>query len=379
MRGVMRTVVLDTNVLLADPHALESFPGAHVIIPETVLAELDKLKTARVDPELRFRGREVSRVLFELSEGGKLTEGVDIAEGGRLSVVPLESESSLPDGLSARNSDDRILAIALQVCKDGCEDLTLVTNDLNMLLKGQTFDLNVERYGTGTEGGFARRYVIRPFQRYRVPITILAIAIAVFAAVVFLSVSTSRSGGGGSVPAEFRDQLSVQQRDLLDALVQLDKQPEDPDSILAVANAYFELRDATGDPTHAQRAIERYDEYLKLRPNDANARTDLAALLFYGGLTDKAIEETNRVLADDPDHVQANYNLGIFFWQGRKDFKSAAAQFVKVIGLTKGGDARAQAIHGDAARVLAQVESDAKAAGVDLPSSIVTATPEGTQ
>ena len=72
---MQKVVVLDTNVLLADPQALLSFPRAEVVIPETVLGELDKLKTARVDPDLRFRGREVSRLLFEFSEEGSLDRG----------------------------------------------------------------------------------------------------------------------------------------------------------------------------------------------------------------------------------------------------------------------------------------------------------------
>ena len=83
----MKTVVFDTNVLLADPGALLSFPDTNVVIPETVLGELDKLKTSRVDPDLRFRGREVSRVLFDLSEQGSLTEGVKLPDGGLLRVA----------------------------------------------------------------------------------------------------------------------------------------------------------------------------------------------------------------------------------------------------------------------------------------------------
>ena len=71
-------VVLDTNVLLADPTVLLSFPRSDVVIPETVLGELDKLKTARVDPDLRFRGREISRILFDLSEEGSLVDGVEL-------------------------------------------------------------------------------------------------------------------------------------------------------------------------------------------------------------------------------------------------------------------------------------------------------------
>ncbi len=95
---MQKIVVLDTNVLLADPQALLSFPRAEVVIPETVLGELDKLKTARVDPDLRFRGREVSRLLFEFSEEGSLTEGVDLPEGGRLRVAPFDSRHHAPGG-----------------------------------------------------------------------------------------------------------------------------------------------------------------------------------------------------------------------------------------------------------------------------------------
>ncbi len=112
---MQKVVVLDTNVLLADPQALLSFPRAEVVIPETVLGELDKLKTSRVDADLRFRGREVSRLLFEFSEEGSLTEGVDLPEGGRLRVAPFDSSTPLPEGVGTRNADDRILATVYQV------------------------------------------------------------------------------------------------------------------------------------------------------------------------------------------------------------------------------------------------------------------------
>src|SRR5512133_160411 len=100
-----KTVILDTNVLLADPNSILSFPRAEIVIPETVLAELDKLKTARVDPDLRFRGREVSRILFDLSEEGSLIDGVELPDGGLLRVMPFESDmKDLPEGISSRNA-----------------------------------------------------------------------------------------------------------------------------------------------------------------------------------------------------------------------------------------------------------------------------------
>ncbi len=377
--GEMRTVVLDTNVLLADPNALNAFPQAHVIIPETVLAELDKLKTARVDPELRFRGREVSRALFELSETGRLTEGVDLPDGGRVTVVPLEAETELPEGLSARNPDDRILAVAFQVCRDGCDDLTLVTNDLNMLIKAQTLDLKVERHAKGTEERFARRFIIRPFQRYRIPLAILAVAIAVFAAVVFLSFSASRQvTGTGTVPAEFRDVLSTQHRQLLDSLIALERTPDRPENLLAIADAYYELYNRGRDPVSLQRGIQRYEQFLLLRPENPEARTDLATLYFQSGLTDRAIQEVGKVLKQAPEHVNANYNLGIFYWQGRRDYQSAAAQFLKVLDLTKGSGSELQQVHQQSAQSLAEVVQDAEEAGRPLPSELLTIPPEGT-
>ncbi len=206
-----KVVILDTNVLLADPNSMLSFPRTEIVIPETVLGELDKLKTARVDQDLRFRGREVSRTLFELSEDGSLVDGVELPDGGgRLRVAPFDSDQPLPQGVSVRNADDRILATAYHIWSSSPDDeVTLVTNDLNMLLKAQTLGVPVERYGDGVEGGWARRHILRPVQRYRVPITILAVALAVFVAVIGIAVYTQqRTNIAGTLPSEFKALLN---------------------------------------------------------------------------------------------------------------------------------------------------------------------------
>jgi cytochrome c-type biogenesis protein CcmH/NrfG len=365
----MRTIVLDTNVLLSDPETLLAFPDAEVIVPDVVLGEIDKLKTQRVDPDLRYKGREVSRMLFEMSEGGSLTEGVETPHGGRIRVVGLDPDMPMPDGLSPKNADDRILAVALQVCSQGCEDLTLVTNDLNMLIKAQTLGIKVERRPE-LEGGFARTYIIRPFQRYRVPLTILAVAIGVFAGVLalaFYTTNLTNRPGTADVPTEFRDLLSADQRTLLDGLTRLQSEPNDADAMRSVANAYYNLRDQTGNVQFARKAIDYYQRYLRLRPDDVDARTDLAAMLFYSGSTDEAIQEATRVLEKKPDHIQANFNLGIFYWRGRADYKAAALQFKKVIDLTTAsGDAHAALIRQQAEANLQSIIKEAEAAGQPL-------------
>jgi len=365
----MRTVVLDTNVLLADPGSLLGFPDAEVVIPETVLSELDKLKTSRVDPDLRFRGREVSRMLFELSEQGSLIDGVELPDGGTLRVVPFEPDSEMPETLSARNADDRILAVALQVCAQDCVDgLTVVTNDLNMLLKAQALGLEVERHGDGVEGGFARRYIVRPFQRYKIPLGILAMALAVFAAIVFLTLyGDTGATPSTAVPTEFREQLSPSERTILDYLVRLENNETDLDTRLSLANLYYDLRLETGAIEYATLAIKHYEQYLEVRPEDVEVRADMAASYFYAGQTDRAIQEGLRVLETDPNHLQANFNLGIFYWRGRSDFAAAASQFEKVIELTQGGDENAQAVQQEARAALEQLRTEAEEAGETLP------------
>jgi rRNA maturation endonuclease Nob1 len=369
---VSKIVVLDTNVLLSDPNIISELDGADLVIPETVLAELDKLKTARVDPDLRFKGREISRMLFELSETGKLVDGVELPSGGTLRVVPFDSDAPMPEDLSARNADDRILATAYQLGAEGDEPVTLLTADLNMLLKAQALGIEVERYRSESEQSFAKRYLIRPFQRYRIPLTILAIALAVFAGIVWVTQVTGRNATTAGIPVEFTEQLTAQQQQLLTYLLALQENPGDQDTRLKLANLYYELflNMDTRRPQYADAAIKNYLTYLKGRPDDLAAQTDLAAVYYYNGQVDQGISETLAVLKRDPTQIQANFNLGLMYWQGRRDLKAAADQFVKVIKLTNNGDLNAQGINAIARQNLAAVQKQAAAAGTPIQVSL---------
>jgi hypothetical protein len=381
---MQKIVVLDTNVLLADPNALMSFPRAEVVIPETVLGELDKLKTARVDPDLRFRGREVSRILFDLSEEGSLVDGVAMPDGGLLRVVALDGDTETPDGLSMRNADDRVLASVFRVKADAEADaeVTLVTNDLNMLLKAQTLGIDVQRYGDGDEGGWTKRFVIRPFQRYRVPLGILAIAVAVFVAVVVLLIwgPGALRSGGNTVPPEFRQLLTEGQQQAYVYLTALQRNPNDAEALLGLANYYYDQNrnavngnQAAAALVFGQEGLPYYERYLDVKADDDNARSDYAALLFYTGQTDRAIQQVGTVLAQDPKNVSANFNLGVFYWQGnRQDLKAAANQFQKVIELTA-SDQKQHAAYQGAVVDLEAVRKQAAAQGITIDTTTTLA------
>jgi cytochrome c-type biogenesis protein CcmH/NrfG len=375
-------VVLDTNVLLADPTAVLSFPRDDVVIPETVLGELDKLKTARVDPDLRFRGREVSRILFDLSEEGSLVEGVALPDGGTLRVAPFEPDAPVPAGVQTRNADDRILASVFQMRQLYGEDaeITLVTNDLNMLLKAQTLGVTVQRHEGGVEASFGRRFLIRPFQRYKVPLGILAIAVAVFLAVVWVAtvMQPRASSLTNNVPSDLQNVLTPSQKSAfsaLTALSNLQQHPQDPESLRSLSTFYYDqyAQLSASDPTVAYNAAEqaiRYSErYLAVAPMDVNIRVDMAILYFYTGQSDKAIQLVNDALKIDKSHVKANYNLGVFLWQSsRRDYVGAAAQFEKVLAITK-GDPNQTGVYQGAVRSLDAVKRDAKTAGITIQST----------
>lgn len=360
----MRTVVIDTNVLLSDPEVINGFTDAHVVIPEMVLPEIDKLKTARVDPELRYKGRQVSRILFELSERGSLHDGVEIPGGSFLRIVGLPDSAQMPSGLSNRNADDRIVAVALSVAGDSDEPVTLVTNDLNMLLKAQSFGLNVER--VETDDALVHRLFVRPFQRYRAALGILAIALAVFAAAVYLTVFSPFAPGQQTVqvsdlPAEFLEQLSVEQQQALTYLIRLQRDPKNIDTLTSLATVYDSL--SQQNSAYLPYATKYWEQVLEIDPKDDDARTDLATGYFRQNKLDAAIRQLNMVLARSPEHINANLNLGIMYMNTTpKQYQKAADQFGHVIDLTANDPDRASVLE-HAKALLEQVKRDAAAVG----------------
>ena len=67
-----KTYVLDTNVLLHDPTAVAAFMEHHVVIPMTVLEELDHIKDRRdktVSREARIAIQMIEKIVGGASPG----------------------------------------------------------------------------------------------------------------------------------------------------------------------------------------------------------------------------------------------------------------------------------------------------------------------
>ena len=139
--------MLDTNVLIADPEAPGRFEEHDVVIPLTVVEELDKLK-GRPD-ETGGSARRAIRRLEALREQGNLSSGIALPGGGRLWVeVNHASRPTLPDGLSGDSGDNRILATTANLAKELGDErsVVLVSKDASLRIKAEALKLTAEEY-----------------------------------------------------------------------------------------------------------------------------------------------------------------------------------------------------------------------------------------
>ncbi len=142
----MKTYVLDTCVLLADPHAIVRFDEHDVVLPLVVVEELDRQKT-RMD-EVGAGARRAIRLLEELgaSRNGGLSQPKPLAGGGTLRIELNGVRSvRLPEVLDPATSDHRILATCLNLVDAGTPAV-LVTRDAALRIKGAQLGVEVEDY-----------------------------------------------------------------------------------------------------------------------------------------------------------------------------------------------------------------------------------------
>ena len=141
----IRTYVIDTSVLLADPGALRRFDEHEVVLPVVVITELEG---KRHHPELGFFARSALRMLDELRVlHGRLDEPVPVGdEGGTLRVELNHTDpEALPSGFRLGDNDTRILAVALNLANEG-DDVTLVSKDLPLRIKASAVGLDAQEY-----------------------------------------------------------------------------------------------------------------------------------------------------------------------------------------------------------------------------------------
>lgn len=144
-----KTFILDTNVLIHDPNSIFSFKDNKVILPIYVIEEIDKLK--RSEGEKGRNARVTARLIDDLRKNGSLFEGVQLDNGGFFRVEVKGDYSHFPSFLQKDSMDNRILAVVLKIIEDSLaldEKVILVTKDINMRIKADALNIEVEDYET---------------------------------------------------------------------------------------------------------------------------------------------------------------------------------------------------------------------------------------
>lgn len=143
-----KAFVLDTNVLLHDPTAMLRFEDNDVILPITIIEELDRFKKQTEDTGRN--ARHVSRRLDELRRRGSLTEGIPLDNGGTLRVALCHRATleQLPAELEGDQGDNAILAVAMEQRRHYESPVVLISKDTNLRIKADALGLLAEDYET---------------------------------------------------------------------------------------------------------------------------------------------------------------------------------------------------------------------------------------
>jgi len=113
----------------------------------------------------------------------------------------------------------------------------------------------------------------------------------------------------GPPPAE----LSLKIQTLKDIVK---KDPKNLPAWVELGNLYF-------DSDQPREAIEAYSQYLIIKPDNPDVRTDMGIMFRKLGEFDRALEEFRKAAQSDPKHINSRYNIGLVLLHDKQDIKGA--------------------------------------------------------
>jgi cytochrome c-type biogenesis protein CcmH/NrfG len=113
----------------------------------------------------------------------------------------------------------------------------------------------------------------------------------------------------GPLPQEFASKIQT-----LKAIVK--KDPKNLPAWVELGNLYY-------DTQQPKEGIEAYSNYLAVKPDNADVRTDMAILYRNIGEIDRALQEFKKAAEADLKHANSRYNIGIILLHDKGDIKGA--------------------------------------------------------
>lgn len=148
VQDVKKIFILDTSVILHDHNSVNKFEEHDIVIPITVLEELDNFKKG--NETINFEAREFIRFLDNKSKEGTLQEWrtVNGRSSGRMIVMMFEEHGVNAETIFGEEKPDhKILNTALVVKHKYPETpVILVSKDINLRIKAKALGLFAEDY-----------------------------------------------------------------------------------------------------------------------------------------------------------------------------------------------------------------------------------------
>ncbi len=143
---MVKNYILDTNVLLHDPHSLESFEDNRVIIPLPVVEELDQFK--RNSGQIGANCRQVIRRLDEMIAQEQIQVGLPIRNHHQIIIQVFETFSfKVSSFISQNRNDNIILSYVHEIQKtDPGTPAILVTKDIHLRVKANALGVQSQDF-----------------------------------------------------------------------------------------------------------------------------------------------------------------------------------------------------------------------------------------
>mgnify|MGYP001214813577 CR=1 FL=1 len=144
-----KTFILDTNVILHDASCIHQFKENDIVIPITVIEELDHFK--RGSQVINLNAREFARTLDTMTGSALFNGGISLGKGrGKVRIALTRGlNDEIREIFRDDNPDHRILSTALEVSRaDKKKSVILVSKDVNLRMKAKALGLPAEDYTT---------------------------------------------------------------------------------------------------------------------------------------------------------------------------------------------------------------------------------------
>ena len=145
-----KTFILDTNVILHDPTSIQQFEENNIVIPLTVIEEMDHFK--RGSQVINQNARHFARTLDSLTGKELFNGGISLGKDkGKVRIVISNGLcKEIKEAFREDTPDHRILSCAYELEKESKvkKRHILVTKDVNLRMKAKALGILAEDYTT---------------------------------------------------------------------------------------------------------------------------------------------------------------------------------------------------------------------------------------